>query len=132
MIGFGDVVMGLRYGGAGYFGFPLYYPEKTGTPEEVKADGRKSRQMEARQHLGRFNVMFVDNHVERSKPEWLFAATDEGMSRWNNDHQPHRDDLYNWGEQTSLAEGRTPDVADGNEKSGWLSRRGVECPQLTR
>jgi prepilin-type N-terminal cleavage/methylation domain-containing protein/prepilin-type processing-associated H-X9-DG protein len=98
MIGYGDVVMGLRYGGAGYFAFPLYYPEKTGAPEEVMADRSKSRQMEARRHLGRFNVVFIDNHVERSKPEWLFATTDEGMSRWNIDHQPHREELYNWGE----------------------------------
>jgi prepilin-type processing-associated H-X9-DG protein len=77
----------------GIFAADTYSP-----PEEVMADRNKSRQMEARRHLGRFNVGFIDNHIERSKPEWLFAATDEGMSRWNNDHQPHRDDLYNWGE----------------------------------
>jgi prepilin-type N-terminal cleavage/methylation domain-containing protein len=98
MLGYGDVVMGLRYSGSGYFGFPHYYPEKIGAPEEVIASGKKSRQMEASRHLGRFNVVLIDNHVERSKPERLFAVSDEEMSRWNNDHQPHRDDLYYWGE----------------------------------
>jgi prepilin-type N-terminal cleavage/methylation domain-containing protein/prepilin-type processing-associated H-X9-DG protein len=99
MLGYGDVVMGLRYSGAGYFGFPNYYPEKgPGTPEEVAAASRKCRQLEARRHLGRFNVVFIDNHVDRSKPERLFAATDEVMSQWNIDHQPHRNDLYYWGE----------------------------------
>jgi prepilin-type N-terminal cleavage/methylation domain-containing protein/prepilin-type processing-associated H-X9-DG protein len=99
MLGYGDVVMGLRYSGSGYFGFPHYYPESAGgTPEEVIASGKKSRQMEARRHLGRFNVVFIDNHVERSKPERLFGLSDEDMSRWNNDHQPHRADLYYWGE----------------------------------
>jgi prepilin-type N-terminal cleavage/methylation domain-containing protein/prepilin-type processing-associated H-X9-DG protein len=99
MLGYGDVVMGLRYSGSGYFGFPNYFPEKgPGTREEVIAASRRSRQMEASRHLGRFNVVFIDNHVERSKPERLFATTDEDMSRWNIDHQPHRDDLYYWGE----------------------------------
>ena len=39
MLGYGDVVMNLRSSGAGYFGFPHYYPEKTGTAEEVIAIG---------------------------------------------------------------------------------------------
>jgi len=99
MIGYGDVVMGLPYAGSGYFGFPHYYPERrTGTPEEVAKQTQKSRQMEARRHLGRFNVVFIDNHVETSKPERLFALSDENMSRWNIDHQPHREALPYWGE----------------------------------
>ena len=99
MIGYGDVVMGLVYAGAGYFGFPHYYPERRGrTPEEVREEARQSRQLEARRHLGRFNVVFIDNHLEPSKPESLFAVSDENMSRWNIDHQPHHEQLHNWGE----------------------------------
>jgi len=99
MIGYGDVVMGLRYSGSGYFGLPHYYPQRTaGTPEEVAEQTKKSRQMEARRHLGRFNVVFIDNHVEALRPERLFGMSDEEMSRWNNDHQPHREALVHWGE----------------------------------
>jgi prepilin-type N-terminal cleavage/methylation domain-containing protein/prepilin-type processing-associated H-X9-DG protein len=99
MIGYGDVVMGLDYAGSGYFGFPHYYPEGRGrTPEEIMALTRKSRQMEVRRHQGRFNVVFIDNHVEPNRPEQLFATSDENMSRWNIDHQRHREALPYWGE----------------------------------
>jgi len=99
MIGYGDVVMGLRYSRSGYFGFTLYYPQRTtGTPEEVAEQTKKSRQIEGRRHLGRFNVVFIDSHVESCKPQRLFGMSDEEMSRWNNDHQPHREALVNWGQ----------------------------------
>jgi prepilin-type N-terminal cleavage/methylation domain-containing protein/prepilin-type processing-associated H-X9-DG protein len=99
MIGYGDSVMGWSYSRSGYFAFPLYYPERRGQmPEEVAAQTKKSRQLEARRHLGRFNVVFIDSHVEALRPERLFAMSDEEMSRWNNDHQPHQEGLANWGE----------------------------------
>ena len=99
MIGYGDVVMGLPYCGSGYFGLPHYYPQRAaGTPEEIAEQTKKSRQMEARRHLGRFNVVFIDSHVEALRPKRLFGMSDEEMSRWNNDHQPHREALVHWGE----------------------------------
>jgi prepilin-type N-terminal cleavage/methylation domain-containing protein/prepilin-type processing-associated H-X9-DG protein len=99
MIGYGDVVMGTPYSGSGYFGFTHYRPQrKTGTPEEVEQQMRKSRQLEAHRHRGRFNVVYIDGHVESSNGERLFAVTDEGMSQWNNDHQPHPEALHDWGE----------------------------------
>jgi prepilin-type processing-associated H-X9-DG protein len=99
MIGYGDAILGWPYSMSGYFAFPLYYPEGRGrTPEEVAEQTKKSRQMEARRHLGRFNVVFIDGHVEALRPEQLFGMSDEEMSRWNNDHQPHREGLANWGE----------------------------------
>jgi prepilin-type processing-associated H-X9-DG protein len=89
----------LDYAKSGYFGLPHYYPQQSiGTPEEVMAQTKKSRQMEARRHLGRFNVVFIDSHAEPSQPERLFEMSDDNMSRWNNDHQPHREDLHYWGE----------------------------------
>jgi prepilin-type processing-associated H-X9-DG protein len=99
MVAYGDVIMGLDYSGSGYFGFTLYHPQRTaGKPEQVEARTRKSRLLEARRHQGRFNVVFVDDHVESSKPDQLFAATDEGMSQWNNDHRPHHEELRHWGQ----------------------------------
>jgi prepilin-type processing-associated H-X9-DG protein len=58
----------------------------------------KAGHLEARRHLGRFNVVFIDSHVEASQPERLFEMSDENMSRWNMDHQPHREELRYWGE----------------------------------
>lgn len=99
MVGYGDVVMGLDYSGSGYFGFPHYYPERrSASPAELAQQTNQSRQMEARRHHGRFNVVYIDNHVEPSKPGDLFAVSDVAISRWNNDHLPHREELRHWGE----------------------------------
>jgi prepilin-type N-terminal cleavage/methylation domain-containing protein/prepilin-type processing-associated H-X9-DG protein len=99
MIGYGDVVMGWPYSMSGYFVLTLYYPQRSlKTPEDVAAQTQKSRQLEARRHLGRFNVVFIDSHIEASQPDRLFEMSDENMSRWNKDHQPHREELPFWGE----------------------------------
>lgn len=43
-------------------------------------------------HQGKINVLFCDGHVEWPTPQSLFAdSSDEALSRWNRDHQPHRE-----------------------------------------
>jgi len=45
-------------------------------------------------HQGRANVVFCDGHVESPTLNFLFVDTsDEALSRWNRDHQPHREKL---------------------------------------
>ncbi len=43
-------------------------------------------------HQGHANVFFCDGHVESPTLQFLFEDTsDEALSRWNRDHQPHRE-----------------------------------------
>jgi len=42
-------------------------------------------------HRGRFNIVFCDSHVESFTTAQLFALTDKALTRWNNDHEPHRE-----------------------------------------
>ncbi|MGD0085616.1 MAG: prepilin-type N-terminal cleavage/methylation domain-containing protein [Verrucomicrobiota bacterium] len=43
-------------------------------------------------HQGRANVVFCDGHVESPTLNFLFVDTsDAALSRWNLDHQPHRE-----------------------------------------
>jgi prepilin-type processing-associated H-X9-DG protein/prepilin-type N-terminal cleavage/methylation domain-containing protein len=45
-------------------------------------------------HQGKANVVFCDGHVESPTLSFLFTDTsDEALSRWNRDHQPHRERL---------------------------------------
>jgi prepilin-type N-terminal cleavage/methylation domain-containing protein/prepilin-type processing-associated H-X9-DG protein len=45
-----------------------------------------------RRHDSRFNVVFCDGHVETLKISNLFTTlSDDVLSRWNNDGQPHRE-----------------------------------------
>jgi prepilin-type N-terminal cleavage/methylation domain-containing protein/prepilin-type processing-associated H-X9-DG protein len=45
-------------------------------------------------HQSRANVVFCDGHVESPTLQFLFADTsDAALSRWNRDHQPHRERL---------------------------------------
>jgi prepilin-type N-terminal cleavage/methylation domain-containing protein/prepilin-type processing-associated H-X9-DG protein len=45
-------------------------------------------------HQGHANVAFCDGHVESPTLQFLFADTsDAALSRWNRDHQPHRERL---------------------------------------
>ncbi len=47
-----------------------------------------------KRHQGKANVVFCDGHVESPTLQFLFLDTsDEALSRWNRDHQPHRDKL---------------------------------------
>jgi len=43
-------------------------------------------------HQGKANVVFCDGHAESPTLQFLFADTgDAALSRWNRDHQPHRE-----------------------------------------
>ncbi len=43
---------------------------------------------------GKANVVFCDGHVESPTLPFLFADTSAAaLSRWNRDHQPHREKL---------------------------------------
>jgi prepilin-type processing-associated H-X9-DG protein len=43
---------------------------------------------------GHTNVVFCDGHVESPTLQFLFEDTsDDALSRWNRDHQPHREKL---------------------------------------
>lgn len=45
-------------------------------------------------HQGKANVVFCDGHVESPTLEFLFEDTSTAaLSRWNRDHQPHRERL---------------------------------------
>jgi len=45
-------------------------------------------------HQGKANAVFCDGHVESPTLPFLFADTsDAALSRWNRDHQPHREKL---------------------------------------
>jgi prepilin-type N-terminal cleavage/methylation domain-containing protein/prepilin-type processing-associated H-X9-DG protein len=45
-------------------------------------------------HQGKANVVFCDGHIESPTLPFLFTDTsDAALSRWNRDHQPHRDRL---------------------------------------
>ncbi len=45
-------------------------------------------------HGNKANVVFCDGHVESPPLPFLFADTsDAALSRWNRDHQPHRERL---------------------------------------
>jgi prepilin-type processing-associated H-X9-DG protein/prepilin-type N-terminal cleavage/methylation domain-containing protein len=45
-------------------------------------------------HQGKANVVFCDGHVESPTLQYLFTDTsDDALSRWNRDHQPHRERL---------------------------------------
>lgn len=45
-----------------------------------------------RRHGGRWNVGFLDGHVENLRAKSLFDASNPDVARrWNNDHQPHNE-----------------------------------------
>ncbi len=44
-------------------------------------------------HNGRYNIVFCDDHVEGVRRDLLFQQSDAALSRWNNDHSPHADQL---------------------------------------
>ncbi len=53
-----------------------------------------STRMAFARHQGKANVVFCDNHVESPTLQFLFTDTsDAALSRWNRDHQPHRERL---------------------------------------
>jgi prepilin-type processing-associated H-X9-DG protein len=54
----------------------------------------KDNSVPASRHQGKANVVFCDGHVESPTLQFLFEDTsDAALSRWNRDHQPHREKL---------------------------------------
>ena len=57
-------------------------------------DAQNSTKRSYARHQGKANVAFCDGHVESPTLQFLFEDTsDEALSRWNRDHQPHREKL---------------------------------------
>jgi prepilin-type processing-associated H-X9-DG protein/prepilin-type N-terminal cleavage/methylation domain-containing protein len=57
-------------------------------------DGVKDNSNAMSRHQGKANVVFCDGHVESPTLPFLFTDTsDAALSRWNRDHQPHRERL---------------------------------------
>ena len=54
--------------------------------QELKTRARK-------RHNGSANVTFCDGHTESIKLMTLFGRSDATLKRWNNDNQPHREQL---------------------------------------
>jgi len=46
-----------------------------------------------KRHRGRFEVVFCDGHAEGIPYTRLFEKSDAALRRWNNDHEPHADQL---------------------------------------
>ena len=69
----------LRYGGQGRSDFNW---------AQFKANDQR--------HSGRFNVAFVDGHIEFARYQLLYSYRADCLARWNNDHQAHRELLPAW------------------------------------
>jgi prepilin-type processing-associated H-X9-DG protein len=63
-------------------------------PKDFFANSLEKNHHASSRHQGKANVVFCDGHVESPTLPFLFADTsDEALSRWNRDHQPHREKL---------------------------------------
>jgi prepilin-type N-terminal cleavage/methylation domain-containing protein/prepilin-type processing-associated H-X9-DG protein len=49
----------------------------------------QSREADRRRHVGKYNVVFLDGHLEGLKPQELFSGRPEKMKRWNRDNIAH-------------------------------------------
>ena len=58
--------------------------------------GTEAESLRRKRHKTPWNIVFCDGHVEAQKTSELRASDDASLSRWNNDHQPHRDLLQDW------------------------------------
>ena len=98
MIGMGDAGFLFK---AGYTEYAMWgqgayfaYLDAVGAP--VPAQGMTHDVLAAmhRRHLGRWNVLFADGHVENRTSAQLFdRRQDELRALWNNDHRPH-DEIF--------------------------------------
>ncbi len=63
-------------------------------PGASKYDFSESTRRSHARHQDKANVVFCDGHAESPTLKFLFTDTsDEALSRWNRDHQPHRERL---------------------------------------
>ncbi|MBN9692754.1 MAG: type II secretion system protein [Verrucomicrobia bacterium] len=86
MLALGDGVLGW---GDSYWTSTFFVREKTfWRPQDNQVPFDVAR------HRRRVHAAFADGHVETIPLQTLFSATtDEVLSLWNRDHQPHRDRL---------------------------------------
>jgi prepilin-type N-terminal cleavage/methylation domain-containing protein len=56
------------------------------------AERERARRSTRGRHTGVFNAEFCDGHIEHMKPSKFFGQGDDALMRFNNDHQPHRDE----------------------------------------
>jgi prepilin-type N-terminal cleavage/methylation domain-containing protein/prepilin-type processing-associated H-X9-DG protein len=61
-------------------------PNYAGSPGVVSATLKR--------HSGRYNIAFCDGHIEGIPRDRLFQKSDETLRRWNNDNEPHADQLH--------------------------------------
>jgi len=55
------------------------------------------KNLAGRRHSGRFNIVFVDNHLESLRPPDVFDVSQGSIARrWNKDNQAHMDLLPPW------------------------------------
>ena len=60
----------------------------------MRYDLKYAEQRGSARHQAKINVVFCDDHVESPALQFLFEdISDDALSRWNRDHQPHRDRL---------------------------------------
>jgi prepilin-type N-terminal cleavage/methylation domain-containing protein/prepilin-type processing-associated H-X9-DG protein len=82
MMAIGDGYMGQGnqlYGGGSLFWRENYF-----------SGGFFPTSMNDARHQGKANVVFCDDHVESPTLQYLFEDTsDEALSRWNRNHEPH-------------------------------------------
>ncbi|HUR45436.1 MAG TPA: prepilin-type N-terminal cleavage/methylation domain-containing protein [Candidatus Saccharimonadales bacterium] len=92
MIALGD---GYDERGVGTAGYSTVLTWMQGFQWGTDVDAQRARMATRQRHTGRFNVLFVDGHVEKLKPSRLFGQNDSALRRLNNDFQSHRE-LINW------------------------------------
>ncbi|HVY70927.1 MAG TPA: type II secretion system protein, partial [Verrucomicrobiae bacterium] len=77
LIAYGDVVLSQPAATTlGYFAFATYLKPATGA-----VAGATSRKTRVKRHMGMFNLVFGDAHVEARRPEQLFGTRDESLRR---------------------------------------------------
>lgn len=75
------MAIGDNFSGGSHFSrHPLDYAERVG--------------LASSRHQGEVNVLFCDGHVESPSVNYVLTdSSDAALSRWNRDHQPHREAL---------------------------------------
>jgi prepilin-type processing-associated H-X9-DG protein len=53
-------------------------------------DLRQARRDQASRHNGKFNVAFVDGHVQSMKTNELFGPSEASLRLWNRDNLPKK------------------------------------------
>jgi prepilin-type processing-associated H-X9-DG protein/prepilin-type N-terminal cleavage/methylation domain-containing protein len=80
--------------GFAYNGAKLFQGDTLERYDDVSADVYPPTSLSDPRHQGKANVVFCDGHVESPTLPFLFTDTsDAALSRWNRDHQPHRERL---------------------------------------